>query len=89
MEIKQLNDRQYEVSGMVTLLELNKALDIEFPVDDHDTLNGMLINLIGTIPPKGEITEVRYKNLLFETLEVTHKRIIKVLITINEELVEE
>ena len=89
LEIKQLNDRQYEVSGMVTLLELNKALDIEFPVDDHDTLNGMLINLIGTIPPKGEITEVRYKNLLFETLEVTHKRIIKVLITINEELVEE
>ncbi len=88
-EIKQLDENKYEVSGMISLLELSKVLNIEFPIGEHDTLNGLLINLIGGIPPKGKVTEITYKNLLIQTIEVTNKRIVKVLITVNDELEEE
>lgn len=82
-EFKKIDEVTYEVSGMISLNELEASLDIEFPVEDFETLNGMLISLFGNIPTKDQESEVRYKNLLIRVLEVTDKRIEKVLIYIE------
>lgn len=79
-ELKQIDDVTFEVSGMIRLDELEAPLEVELPVEDFETLNGFLISLFGTIPPKGQISEVRFKHLLLQVVEVTDKRIEKVLI---------
>lgn len=83
-ELKQLDETTFEVSGMISLNELEAALDVELPVEDFETLNGFLISLFGNIPPKDEINEVRFKHLLINVVDVTEKRIEKVIIKIED-----
>lgn len=83
-EIKQLDDYTYEASCRIGLDELNEILDADLPVDDFDTLNGFLISLIGNIPPKDEIIEIRFNHVRFRVIEVTDKRIEKAIILIDE-----
>lgn len=83
-ELKQLDAKTYEVSGMISLDELETALDVELPVEDFETLNGFLISLFGNIPPQNEVNEVRFKHLLINVVEVTEKRIEKVIIKIED-----
>ena len=83
VEIRQIADKTYEVSGTVSLFELEKYFNVEFPVEKFETLNGFLINLFGYMPSKDKISEVKYKNLFIKTLRVTNRRIEKVIIQID------
>lgn len=83
-ELKQLDETTFEVSGMISLDELETALDVELPVKDYETLNGFLIGLFGKIPPHDVDNEVRYKHLLINVIAVTEKRIEKVIIKIED-----
>lgn len=85
-ELKQLDDVTFEVSGMIALSELEDALEAELPVEDYETLNGFLISLFGNIPPKDQISEIRFNHLFIQAVEVTDKRIEKVLIRIENQL---
>lgn len=83
-ELKEINATTFEISGMISLSELEKPLDVELPIDEFETLNGFLISLFGYIPPKGKVTEIRYKHLRIQTIEVTDKRIEKVMVYLED-----
>ncbi|MBS3994222.1 MAG: HlyC/CorC family transporter [Alkaliphilus sp.] len=82
-ELRQIDEMTYEVSGMISLDELEEILEIELPVEDYETLNGFLISLFGNIPPKGQVSEVKFKHLLIQAIEVTDKKIEKAIIHLN------
>lgn len=84
-EIKQIDEATFEVSGKISLDELEKYLDIELPTENYETLNGFLIGLFGNIPPKDRISEVRFKHLAIQVVEVTDKRIDKAIIRIENQ----
>lgn len=91
-ELKQIDEITYELSAMIGLDELEEVFDIDLPVDEYDTLNGFLISLYGNLPPKDEITEIRYAHLLFKVVQLTDKRIEKVIVTlenVEEEVLDE
>ncbi|NLC96829.1 MAG: HlyC/CorC family transporter [Erysipelotrichaceae bacterium] len=81
-EVKEISKNLYEVSGLISLYELGRLLNVEFPTDEHETLSGLLINLIGNIPQKGQVVEVEFNNLIIKTLKVTDKIIEKVIIKV-------
>ncbi len=83
IEIVELDKKTYEISGMITLDEVDTLFDADFPVDQYETLSGFIINLIGRIPLNNEKIEVRYADLRIEVLEVVGKRIEKVKIYID------
>lgn len=85
-ELKRIDELTFEASGMISLDELEEHLDVELPVEDYETLNGFLISLFGNIPPKGQISEVRFKHLLIQAVEVTDKRIEKAIIHIDNQV---
>ncbi|MDF2557672.1 MAG: hypothetical protein K0R71_1500 [Bacillales bacterium] len=85
-ELKQIDKTTFEVSGMISLDELEEHLEVELPVEDYETLNGFLISLFGNIPPKGKISEVRYKHLHIQAIEVTNKRIEKAIIRVDNQV---
>lgn len=84
-EFKQIDETIFEVKAMISLEELEEHLEVELPVEEYETLNGFLIGLIGNIPSKDEEIEVQFKNLYFRVIEVTDKRIEKVIIEVNNE----
>ena len=57
-------------------------LDVELPDEEWDTVGGLMLGLMGSIPDEGE--EVAFQNLRFTAEAVNGRRISKVLIARDE-----
>ncbi|MBI4857390.1 MAG: HlyC/CorC family transporter [Acetobacterium woodii] len=84
IEFKKIDELTYEVSGMISLDDLEELLDTDLPIEDYDTLSGFLIGLIGNIPTKEDLQEIEYRHLKFKILDVSEKRIEKAIVYIGE-----
>ena len=60
----------------------DEVLDVELPDEEWDTVGGLMLGLMGSIPEEGE--EVSYQTLRFTAEQVNGRRISKVLITREE-----
>jgi CBS domain containing-hemolysin-like protein len=81
-EIEQVADDVYRVDGKISIDEVNELLDVELPDEEWDTVGGLMLGLMGSIPEEGE--EVAFQNLRFTAEAVNGRRISKVLITREE-----
>lgn len=86
MDIKKIDENTYSITGLIPIFELNEKLnlDIDEESDDYDTLAGFIISNLGYIPKENEFPTITYKNLEFKVEKVSNKRIIRVLLKINE-----
>ena len=84
-ELEQVADDVYRVDGKLSIDELNELLDVELPDEEWDTVGGLMLGLLGSIPEEGE--EVSFQSLRFKAERVDGRRISKVLIS-REELPE-
>jgi putative hemolysin len=82
-EMVELGDGVYRVDGKVAIDEVNELFDVELPDEEWDTVGGLMLGLLGSIPAEGE--EVGFQNLVFRAEQVQGRRIAKVLITRNEQ----
>jgi CBS domain containing-hemolysin-like protein len=76
--IKRLDDDAALCNARVRLDDLNEALGLELPEGDVDTLGGLLYEMIGRVPRKGE--SFSRGGLEFRIQSVVRQRIDKVLI---------
>lgn len=84
IEFRQIADNTYEVSGMISLDDLEELIEADLPLDEYDTFSGFLIGLIGSIPSTGDVLEVEYRHLKIKITDVSDKRIEKAIVFINE-----
>lgn len=75
----------YMVKGLTRLEKLSEVLQIEFDVDDIDTLNGFLLLQMGRLPNEKEQYKMTYQGYLFETVDVKDNIITLVRITVSKE----
>lgn len=85
IEYRKIDDTTYEVSGMISLDDLEDLLDTDLPVDEYETFSGFLIGLIGKIPSKEDILEIEYRHLKFKILDVSDKRIERAIVYLTNE----
>ena len=71
----------YIVNGRALLSEVEEILDIEFPDEDFQTLNGFLLFELGRLPYSDEEVEIVYQGYLFKVCELNNKMIEQVTIT--------
>lgn len=83
--IKKLDKNIYLVDGLVSINEINEALDLELPSDNFDTIGGFVIDLLGSIPKDNETPVVDYENISFKVEKINEKRLDKIKILIKEE----
>lgn len=81
--IIKTTEGNYIISGSIPLDDLNEALKLNLHSENHETLNGYLIDQLGIIPDAESKDMIKFDNLQFEILEVKDKCIEKVKLKIN------
>ncbi len=81
-DILQQDEHSYEIDGSAYIREINKALNWELPSDGPKTLNGLITEILESIP-EGAVC-VKIGPYLVETLEVRDNRISKARLTLLE-----
>lgn len=84
-QLKKLDEHTYLIDGFMNVDDLNEELSLDLESEDHDTISGFLLDLLGQILEDGSKTSVDYKNLHFDILEVEDKHIDKIRLIIQPE----
>jgi putative hemolysin len=74
--ITRVRDEEFLVEARMNLEDFGKAVGLELPETEMDTVGGFVIDLFGHIPRRGE--RVEYGDWRFEALEVHKSRLLKV-----------
>jgi CBS domain containing-hemolysin-like protein len=82
-EIEEVGSGVYRVDGKISIDEVNEMLDVELPDEEWDTVGGLMLGIMGSIPDEGEAVE--FQGLTFTAEKVNGRRISKVLIRRPEE----
>ncbi len=82
-EMVEVSEGVYRVDGKVGIDEVNELFDVELPDEEWDTVGGLMLGLLGSIPAEGD--EVVFQNLTFKAERVQGRRIAKVLVTRQDE----
>jgi CBS domain containing-hemolysin-like protein len=77
--LEEVAEDVYRVDGKMAIDEFNEILDVELPAGEWDTVGGLMLGLMGSIPDEGE--EVVFQDLTFTAERVNGRRIAKILIT--------
>ena len=81
-EIVRLGDNNsYLIRGMARLDEIEELLDIEFPDEDIDTLNGFILYQLGRLPKEEENIDIIYQGYSFKPIDIHDKMIVQVKVT--------
>jgi CBS domain containing-hemolysin-like protein len=83
--IKKISKKTYEVSARVTVDEFEKKLGIFFESvdkEDIDTVGGLVFNLIGKIPSRGQVISHK-SGLEFTILDADTRKIKRLLVNVK------
>lgn len=80
-ELEQLGENLWRVSGSLSVEDLAEELDMEIPEDeDYDTVGGMILSCLRTIPEDGSRPVVQVHGLELQAEKVEDHRIRSVLV---------
>ena len=82
-EIIKQKDGSIIVDGSIKIYDLEENLEIDFPDDrEYDTLAGLILDLTGDIPKKGQV--VTFEKYSFKVIKLDSNRIDKIEINQNK-----
>ncbi len=73
--IKEIGEGSYMMAGDASLLDVSDELDIEFPDEDFETINGFMLYELGRLPEENETTEIIYQGYRFTPVNICDKMI--------------
>ncbi len=80
-DIKKVSEDEYLVNGGASLNDLEDVIDVDFPDEDFETLNGFLLYKLGRLPVENEDTVIIYRGYSFAPVKICDKMITLVKIT--------
>lgn len=85
-EILKIADNTWKVNGGVYIDDLAEELNIELEEDEsYDTIGGMVLSCLHTIPQDGSKLTVEVQNLHIEVVKIQNRRIEEVRLSIIKE----
>ncbi len=82
VEIEQVEDNLWQVSGAIDLETLSEVLGVPLPLDDeYDTLGGMIFSSLSTIPEDGTTLEVTMHGLRIQVTAISDHRVERALVS--------
>jgi len=80
--IVKISEREYLVDGTLTISDLNEELDLGLPEEEIETVGGLIYDLVGSLPEKGQVLEYEGNEFIVHVIE--GQRIVKVKIILGE-----
>ena len=77
-EIKRINDNTFTVDGSTSIEEIENLTGLKFSNEEHETIAGLVIDKLGTIPKKGEHPSIRIGDIKFTVQDVTERKISRI-----------
>lgn len=74
-DIEQIEENTWIIQGGASLDDVAEALKIELPLDDHDTFNGYICDVIGRIPADGEEFTCETEDMVVQVKKVENHMI--------------
>ena len=82
--IKKMDERTYLVEGSMKLDDINNALGTKLDSDDYDSIGGIIIECLNSLPEDGEEVSLP-SGIRLKVHGIDQTRIVKVLLTLPEE----
>ena len=80
--IQRINDTTFSIDGFAEIDDINDALEIELPSEEYETINGLVIALLGEIPEENKHPDVIWNRYKFTVLDSNEKLITKIQLEI-------
>ena len=80
--VRSLGRRAYLVDASIRVDDVNRALNLEIPEGDYETLAGFLLEEMERIPRRGE--RIEYEGVRFEVMEAQPRRIVRVRVELPD-----
>jgi putative hemolysin len=78
-EMVKVSPETLEVDAGIDLRDVNDALEVELPKDEHRSLNGFILEELGQVPASGAILE--RDGVRIEILEATETQVVRARLT--------
>jgi putative hemolysin len=88
-DFSMINETTFNIDGSTSLEEVSRLLDVDLPEGDYDTIAGLVIDILGTIPRDGEHPSVTVSDITFTVEEVDERRIERIIAVKNNIEIEE
>nr|BAU79845.1 putative hemolysin [uncultured Aquificaceae bacterium] len=76
LKLKKQSINELVIDGLMEVKELKTLIDIETPPGNYETVNGMIIYILGRMPKKNE--KIVVDNYEFEVLKIEKRRVLEV-----------
>lgn len=83
VDFLKVDKNTYILAGNYDISDLNEETHLNIPDDEHDTINGFLLNELGYIPEDKEKPVIKTEDADFYVLNVENKRINKVKMVLH------
>ncbi|NLC31860.1 MAG: HlyC/CorC family transporter, partial [Clostridiales bacterium] len=75
-DIIELGGGRYKVAGSVEIETFNEEASLDLPIEeDYDTIGGLILSELGSIPDEGSQPEINFQGLNLRVLSVIDRRI--------------
>lgn len=81
-EIEIITENQFIVSGLVSITKINETLNLNLKSDSTDTIGGLFLEHLGTVPKNKTNAEVKIENTKLKLINMDDKRIERLMITL-------
>jgi len=80
--IEKISEDTWRISGSAPLEELQQLLDVHLPCEDYETLNGLIFDILGTVPQDGTTVEVQTGKLSIRATEIQNHQVLTALVKV-------
>lgn len=87
-DIERIDSKTWKIRGSASLEEISEALEVELPVDDFETLGGLVFGILNSIPEDGSKPKLEAYGLNINVEEIRDHRV-EMAIVCKTELLEE
>lgn len=79
-EVRRIDENKFNVDGGTPIDEISDLIGEELPEGDYDTVAGLIMDRLGSIPKPGEHPQVKIGDMMFTVAAMDDRRIARVTI---------
>ncbi len=82
--IELLEEKTWKIQGRASLTDVARELGVPIDTDEHDTFNGLVFSVLGTVPQDGTCVEVETDKLIINVEEISEHRVKSAIVRLKD-----